>query len=151
MGWQVPPPPPLPEPPDTRMPGSWPTWASVALAVAFWPLLVLVTMIAFRVSLATSCTPATPGECDLMRPPRAVMTVAGTLGMVAFFIAHVRFAGRARAVYLGSWLLLLLAWMVAMALVPRVPMGIQVMVPAALAFLLAGAMARHGTASHLRA
>ena len=144
MAWNVPPAPPLPHP--TRpAPGAagWPAWASVALAVAFWPLLVVVTMIAFRVSLATSCTPSTPGGCDLMRPPRAVMTVAGTLGMVAFFIAHVRFAGRLRALYLGAWLLLLLAWMVAMAYVPGVPIGIQVLTPAAFAFLLAWLLARH--------
>lgn len=119
------------------MPGSWPTWAHVALAVAFWPLLVLVTMVAFRVSLHASCTPAGAPECDLMRPPRAVMTIAGTLGLVAFFIAHVRFAGRARAVYLATWLLLLLAWMIAMAYLPRTPLGIQALAPAAFAFLLA--------------
>ena len=144
MPMRVPPAPPLPERPDVPVPGRWPTAANLTLAVAFWPLLALVTVIAFRVAQHVSCTPADPSGCDLVRPPRAVGTVTGTLGLVAFFIGHVRFAGRARALYLGAWLLLLLGWMVAMAYAPRVPLGIQVLMPAAFAFLLAYSLARHG-------
>ena len=137
MSYHVPPAPPLPERPVASMPGSWPTWANALMAFGFWPLLFLVTMAGFRIAVGASCGPANASECDLLRPPRAVATVTGTLGMVVFFIAHVRFAGRGRATYLASWLLLLLAWMVAMAYLPRTPLGIQVLTPAAFAFLLA--------------
>ena len=137
MTYHVPPAPPLPERAVAPVPGRWPTWANVLMGIGFWSLLLLVTVIGFRVALRVNCMPSDSPECGLMRPPRAVSTVTGTLGMVVFFIAHVRFAGRDRAIYLGSWLLMLLAWMIAMAYVASTPLGIQVLTPAAFAFLLA--------------